>query len=197
MTGGQDQSVIRVALEYAQGLADGVEFHTIGSQGHSALLHRGLPVAADWSQLSSHVQMDEIAPISTYMLRGYRDRAFAQVAIAYTQYRDGARLKPTVRRLLPLDVARTPRLRQFYFEPDAATLVDTLLPRVLQSAVHLAVLEAFSAENVARAVAMRSAGTNAQELVEHLRLNYNKTRQQTITAEMNEVSSALSLENGS
>jgi len=57
--------------------------------------------------------------------------------------------------------------------------------------MHLALLESMAAENTARAVAMRSAGKNARELADRLRLRYNKTRQEAITAEMNQVSAAL------
>jgi F-type H+-transporting ATPase subunit gamma len=197
MAGGYDQNILRTALDYVAPIRDGVELVTIGSQGHNALLRRGMTISADWSQLNEHVQMDDIAPIAGYLLRGFREGTFDRVAVAYTQFHGTARFRPTVRVLLPVALSEPPRPRQFYFEPDPVELIETLLPRVIQSIVHLALLESLAAEHAARAVAMRSAGTNAQELSDHLRLTYNKTRQATITAEMNEVSSALALRLGS
>jgi F-type H+-transporting ATPase subunit gamma len=197
MAGGFDQNVLRAALKFAELVQDGVEFVTIGSKGHDALLHRGLPVVADWSQLNEHVQMEDISPIASYLMRGYREGAFERAAIAYSQFHEGARMRPTVRPLLPVTLGDRLRQRQFYFEPGAAELIEMLLPRVVLSTVHLALLESMAAENASRAVAMRSAGKNARELVDHLRLSYNKSRQQAITAEMNIASSALPAELGS
>lgn len=197
MAGGYDQSILRTALDHISQLRDGAELITIGSQGHNALLRRGMTVSADWSQLNEHVQMDDIAPIASYLMRGYHEGTFDRAAIAYTQFHGTTRIKPAVRVVLPVALSEPPRPRQFYFEPDPAALIEALLPRVIQSIVHLALLESLASEHAARAVAMRSAGTNAHELVDHLRLSYNKSRQQAITAEMNEVSSALTLELGS
>lgn len=197
MAGGYDQNVIRAALEYSAGVRDGVELITIGSVGREALLHRGMAVSADWSQLDEHVQMDDLSPIAGYLMRGFREHLFDRAAIAYTQYHGRVRLKPTIRVLLPVALPERPKPRQYYFEPGATALIEALLPKVVQSTVYVALLESLAAENMARAVAMRSAGKNARELADSLRLSYNKSRQEAITSEMNEVSSALSLGPGS
>jgi len=191
MAGGFDQAILRVALDHALGVHDGVQFVTIGSRGREALLRRGYTVLADWSQLNEHLRMEDVSPIAEYVMDGYRDGAFERVCIAYTQFHGRERLRPTVRQLLPVVLDEPLRPRQYYFEPDAAGLIAVLLPRVVQSAMHLALLESMAAENTARAVAMRSAGKNARELADRLRLRYNKTRQEAITAEMNQVSAAL------
>ena len=112
----------------------------------------------------------------------------------YTEYREGSHNRPTVRQLLPVALPEAHEPRQFIFEPDLTTLIEALVPRVIRAMIHQGLLESFTAEHAARAVAMRSAGTNASELADHLRLSYNKSRQQTITAEMSEVTSALALE---
>ena len=197
MAGAFDQNVIRLAMEYIESVRDGVEVITIGSQGHDALLRRGIDVVADWSQLNEHVRMDQVSPIATYILRGLDARNFDRAVIMYTQFRGAQRHRPTIRLLLPVELGEAPKPRQFYYEPGVSELVETLLPRAIQASIHLALLESLTAEHAARAVAMRSASSNARELADHLRLTYNKSRQQAITAEMNEVSSALTLESGS
>jgi len=197
MAGSFDQSVLRLALEYIAGVRDGLEVITVGSQGHDALLRRGINVVADWSQLNEHVRMDEVSPIATYLLRGLHNRTFDRAVMVYTQFRGALRHRPTTQLLLPVELGDAPLPRQFYYEPGVSELVETLLPRAIQASIHLALLESLAAEHAARAVAMRSASNNARDLADHLRLTYNKSRQQAITAEMNEVSSALTLESGS
>ena len=197
MAGSFDQNVLRVALEYIAGVRDGLEVITIGSQGHDALLRRGINVVADWSQLNEHVRMDEVSPIASYLLRGLRNREFDRAVMVYTRFRGALRHRPTTQVLLPVALGETPRPRQFYYEPGVSELVETLLPGAIQARIYLALLESLAAEHAARAVAMRSASNNARELADHLRLTYNKLRQQAITAEMSEVSSALTLESES
>ena len=72
----------------------------------------------------------------------------------------------------------------YIIEPDAETLLATLLPQVMMLKFHAAVLDSAAAEHAARTVAMQTASDNAEELLGELTLEYNKGRQQKITAEI-------------
>ena len=72
----------------------------------------------------------------------------------------------------------------YLFEPDAGEIVKELLPKVLSLKLFAAVLDSAAAEHAARTVAMQTATDNAQELLSDLTLEYNKGRQQKITAEI-------------
>ena len=58
------------------------------------------------------------------------------------------------------------------------------LPRIVRFQIHAALLESFAAEHASRAVALRTATNNADEIIRHLTQDYNKRRQQAITEEM-------------
>jgi len=105
------------------------------------------------------------------------------VHIAYNQFLGGVRFSPTVRQLLPIQPEETTR-RQYIYEPDPQSLLAELVPMVLRFQLFQAVLDALTAETAARMLAMRVATRNAQDLIERLRVNYNKARQQAITNEM-------------
>ena len=62
-----------------------------------------------------------------------------------------------------------------------------LLPKVIRLKLYAAVLDSVAAEHAARTVAMQTATDNAQELLSDLTLEYNKGRQQKITAEILEL----------
>jgi F-type H+-transporting ATPase subunit gamma len=197
MAGPYDQNVLHVAMEYTKHLQGERELITVGERGRGAMLRRGVPVAADWSRLNERLTIDDVAPLSTHLLQRFESGEYGRVAMAYTQYREGVRGRPTVRQLLPVAIPPADLPRAFLLEPDAAALLQALLPRVIQAQVYEGVLESFTAEHTARVFAMHSAGTNATELSGSLRLSYNKTRQEAITAEMSEVTSVLALESGS
>ena len=80
--------------------------------------------------------------------------------------------------------AEAPFKEDYIIEPDAETLLATLLPQVMMLKFHAAVLDSAAAEHAARTVAMQTASDNAEELLGELTLEYNKGRQQKITAEI-------------
>lgn len=99
-------------------------------------------------------------------------------------------------RLLPLVVQDAPAGHvasaeesfPFYdFEPDAKTVLDTLLPLFVADRVHAALLQSAASELASRQRAMKSATDNAQELIEKLTRAENQARQAGITQEITEI----------
>ncbi len=78
-------------------------------------------------------------------------------------------------------------LLDYVYEPDADTILETLLPRHVEVQIFRAMLESISAEHAARMTAMENASRNADELIENLTLTMNKIRQEEITTEILEV----------
>jgi len=75
----------------------------------------------------------------------------------------------------------------YIYEPDAASVIDELLVRYVESLVYQAVAENMASEQSARMVAMKSATDNAGNVISELKLVYNKTRQAGITKELSEI----------
>jgi F-type H+-transporting ATPase subunit gamma len=77
----------------------------------------------------------------------------------------------------------------YIFEPDAQKILDELVPRYLNYQVWRALLESNAAEQGARMVAMDNATSNAEDLLEDLRITYNRERQNAITMEILDITS--------
>ena len=75
----------------------------------------------------------------------------------------------------------------YIYEPDAEFLLKGLLVRFIESQVYQAVVENAASEQAARMIAMKSATDNAGELIDSLKLIYNKARQAAITQEISEI----------
>ena len=75
----------------------------------------------------------------------------------------------------------------YIYEPDAKTVIDELLLRYVEALVYQAVAENMASEQSARMVAMKAATDNAGNLINELKLVYNKTRQAAITKELSEI----------
>lgn len=74
--------------------------------------------------------------------------------------------------------------RDFITEPSPQELINILHPRMLNAEMYSILLDAASSEHAARMMAMQTADDNANELLQELTLQYNKTRQQSITNEL-------------
>ena len=72
----------------------------------------------------------------------------------------------------------------FIVEPDMPTVLGALIPKMAHLMLYTALLDSIASEHAARMVAMQTATDNADELLRGLNLQYNKSRQQTITNEL-------------
>ena len=79
-----------------------------------------------------------------------------------------------------LDIMAEP----FIVEPSPSVLLEALLPRVMRLRIYTVLLDTIAAEHAARTVAMQTATDNGESILAGLTLEYNKGRQQKITAEI-------------
>ena len=127
------------------------------------------------------------------------------VDVLYTRFINTLSQRPDLCALLPMGSAesflaearrqarRAPaehRRIDFLFEPDPAAVMDQLVLYFIDFRVAQLLQEAKASEHSARMVAMKNATDNADQLVKHLTLEYNKMRQASITKELLEISSA-------
>lgn len=78
------------------------------------------------------------------------------------------------------------------FEPDLETILPDLLTRYIEMSVYQEILESYLSEQAARMIAMQNATNNAKDIIEDLKLEYNKTRQAKITSEILDITSGAS-----
>lgn len=78
---------------------------------------------------------------------------------------------------------------EFLFEPSPEAVLDTMLPRLVETQFYQALLESLASEHSARMLAMRSATDAASDMIDDLTLTFNQARQTGITREIAEISS--------
>jgi len=75
----------------------------------------------------------------------------------------------------------------YLYEPESETVIDRLMVRYIESLVYQGVVENIACEMSARMIAMKSASDNAGNIIDDLKLAYNKARQAAITQEISEI----------
>ena len=140
--------------------------------------------------MGGKLDVARIRKITEEVVRRFLEGEDDEVLLLYNRFVSVMNYRPTVSRFLPLEalgagVALEPM--DYIFEPDARTILESLLPRYVNSKMYITLAEAFTAEHSARMVAMSAASDNCEELMHTLTLEMNKARQASITKELLEI----------
>ena len=126
------------------------------------------------------------------LLDQYAEGKLSAVYLSYTKFINTMKQESVVEQLLPLSSEKmqsekTGASWEYIYEPDPQSVIDELLLRYVESLVYQAVAENMASEQSARMVAMKAATDNAGNVINELKLVYNKTRQAAITTELSEI----------
>ncbi|PJE76043.1 ATP synthase F1 subunit gamma [Candidatus Uhrbacteria bacterium CG10_big_fil_rev_8_21_14_0_10_48_11] len=208
LAGGYNTKVAEVARAYEKTVREGspeatVEVVTLGKKGRDYLVKRGSKLAAEFERNDRESIVSQISPITELAMSGYVDETYDEVAVAYTDFVSTLKQEPRVRRLLPVATADETLGHTAHeyaeetvasaetvhtFEPDVATVLDRLVPRLIEVQLYQALQESNASEHAARMMAMRNASDAAKDLKEDLTLTLNQLRQSGITSELAEIS---------
>lgn len=195
LCGGLNTNILRAVtqkLRECQNDNVTVDVVAVGGKGFGFLQRVGANVVAQAVQLGDTPHLESlIGPVKT-LLDAYENGELSAVYLAYTGFINTMKQEPRIDTLLPLTQADlsqgTPEHSWDYiYEPDAKTVIDELLVRYVESLVYQSVAENMASEQSARMVAMKAATDNAGNMIDELKLVYNKSRQAAITTELSEI----------
>ena len=198
LCGGLNTNILRALTTKMREVQDGggsVKAVAIGNKGNGFLNRVGVPVLSHATQLGDTPQLDKLIGPVKVMLDAFVAGELDAVYLCYTNFVNTMRQEPMVGQLLPLSAERLEQSASeksqygwdYLYEPDAPTVIDELMTRYIEALVYQAVAENMASEQSARMVAMKAATDNAGNLIDEMKLIYNKTRQAAITKELSEI----------
>ncbi|NML48646.1 F0F1 ATP synthase subunit gamma [Ramlibacter sp. G-1-2-2] len=199
LCGGLNTNVLRAVtqkLRDLQGEGSSVQTVAIGNKGLGFLNRIGAQVVSHVTQLGDTPHLERLIGPVKVLLDQYAEGKLNAVYLSYTKFINTMRQEAVVEKLLPLDAGKMEAEDKaaggehgwdYIYEPDAKTVIDELLLRYVEALVYQAVAENMASEQSARMVAMKAATDNAGNLINELKLVYNKTRQAAITKELSEI----------
>lgn len=167
-----------------------IDVCTIGKKAEQFFARHGGNVIGHANHLGDAPTVSDLIGVVKVMLDSFDEEKIDALFVVSNEYINTMTQRPNVRQLLPLsdiDDNSKDRYWDYIYEPDAKELMDDLMIRYIETEVYQAVIENFTCEQAARMVAMDSATKNAEELIDELRLVYNKARQTSITQELSEI----------
>ncbi len=197
LCGGFNLNIVRAAADlmrsrYAGQLKNGmVDILSIGKQGERQLMVAGFDVTKSYKEVWGNLRYSTIEEIASGILDGFTTGFYDKVDLVYNEFVNAALQMPVIVDYLPVTVpqknAGQDSVVLTIYEPSKLDIARELIPRMLKTEFHKALLDSHAAEHGARMTAMHLATDNATELIGELTLQYNKARQAAITKEILEI----------
>ncbi|MEX2644370.1 MAG: F0F1 ATP synthase subunit gamma [Acetobacterales bacterium] len=202
LCGAFNSQVVRSARQTIRRLEDEgktVKLICVGRKGRDLLRRTHRESIKEYYQIVGRrgLQFSDVDIVVRKILQMIEDGEIDRCSVIYNQFISVISQKPVVQQLVPLaldgknegaeEEAPAAGGALYEYEPSEEAVVSDLLPRNLAVQVYRATLESAAGEHGARMSAMDNATRNAGDMIDRLTLEFNRTRQATITTELIEI----------
>lgn len=200
-----------------------VEFVTVGRKGAESVIRSGQKVVASFNDWNEQLGLDNIYPLSGFLLENYERGYYDKIVVAYSNFVSVVKNVPKIRQILPLsrqdiekqleELGKEAKIKtkrheevkemreaaaeaNYIFEPTRKEVLRVILPRMIESQIYQSFLESQASEFSSRMLTMKNASDVAGEMMEEFNLYYNVARQAGITGELAEISAGITAMEG-
>lgn len=162
----------------------------IGKKGYEHFQKNRFTVDAAFKDIFLNLTFENVQACSAAAMDAFVKKEYDVVEVIYSEFRNAATQRFSVERFLPIqkvEKVEGAKKSDFIFEPAKEELIAELMPKILNTQLYKAVLDANASEHGARMTAMDKASDNANELLKTLKISYNRARQAAITTELTEI----------
>lgn len=196
---------------------ENIDFVCIGKKGYEFLERNNFSVIKYFNDINEKSDLEIISEVSKYVKDLYKDKKseYKKIISIYTEFVNTSEQKAISRVILPVvfenlkntvasirpDKGKYANLKNieiddkdvpaYVFEPNIETVLEDLIPYILNIEIYYSLLESFASEHSARMVAMKNATEKANEKTNESKKKYNKQRQANITQEISEIVSGM------
>jgi F-type H+-transporting ATPase subunit gamma len=204
LCGGYNSNLIKLAKQVisdkyaAQDAKGNVEILPIGKKGYEHFAKNGFKVIDKYWNIFTGLSFDKVQTAAQYAMEAFATKQIDAVELIYSEFKNAGTQLYVDEQFLPVKkIAKTSgKKADFIFEPGKEALITELMPKILNTQLFKAVLDANASEHGARMTAMDKASDNANELLKSLKISYNRARQAAITTELSEIVSGAAALNG-
>ena len=196
LCGGFNSNICKLAKSHFKKiLKEGKELKiiTVGSKGHDQIKTEYSKYIIDKKSFKEKKQISfkEANEVGKKVIELYEKQQFDKCFIFYNNFKNVITQIPQAEQIIPTFIKKENSVNEniiFYeFEPDEDEILEDLLPKNVSVQIFKAFLENAASEQGSRMTAMDNATRNAGDLVDKLTINYNRSRQASITKELIEI----------
>ncbi len=189
LCGGLITNLIREIVNFDSQSKNNV-YLTVGRKAEAAVTNMQRELIASFKFGTTLPSFDMVLPIVRIIDEYFLSGKVGSVKMISTNFLSVFSQKPKITSILPIEFPEIKSASFALFEPGPEKLLPPLLRHLLEMTVYQQLLESHASEQGARMVAMQNATDNAVEIVQDLRLEYNKGRQEKITNEILDIGGA-------
>ena len=196
LCGGFNSNICKLAkINFKKILSEGknLKIITVGTKGLDQIKRQyGKYIVKKYSfKEKKNITFKEAEIIGNEVLSLFKDNKFDKCILFYNNFKNVITQIPQSQQIIPANDgnidSKENELISYEFEPDEDEILEDLLPKNISTQIFKAFLENAASEQGSRMTAMDNATRNAGELVEKLTINYNRSRQASITKELIEI----------
>ena len=172
-----------------------IKYVTVGKKIENTTARLGKEILASFNFGTTLPIFDIVYPMAKIIDDYFLNKKVSNVKVLYTHFLTVFSQAPRVETILPIKIQETDEgsresSQSTLFEPSPKEILSSLLRHYLEMVLYQYLLESYASEQAARMIAMKGATENAQEIIDYLKLEYNKQRQEKITNEILDIGSA-------
>lgn len=173
-----------------------IEYLNIGKKLENSVARLNREILASFEFGTTLPLFDAVYPIAKVINDEFLSKKVSDVKILYSNFLTVFTQVPKVQTLLPIKIDQDNDVSsdKFFtlFEPDIESMLPVILKHYLEMSIYQFLLESYASEQAARMIAMKNATENALDMIDDLKLEYNKQRQEKITNEILDIGSGAS-----
>ncbi|MEM6551836.1 MAG: ATP synthase F1 subunit gamma [Planctomycetota bacterium] len=195
LCGAYNANVIREAVSHLQLSEAAEELEVVGKKGVGVFRFSKRAISKVHNQFGDKPPYDEVEKLANHYIERFVAGEIDAVRVVSMDFLSMGKQSASTKTLLPLEPPTTEEGDavdagaggMYEFEPDAATLLDAILPVTVRTRLFQCFNEAVVSEQIARMVAMKAATDSAGKQKKRLKRDFNRARQTAITTELSEI----------
>jgi len=196
LCGGYNSNLIKLAKQIiadkysSQRDKGNVQILPIGKKGYEHFTKNKFTVIDKYWDIFTGLSFEKVQAASQYAMDAFDNKEFDAIELVYSEFKNAGTQIFVDEQFLPvkkIEPKAGQKKADFIYEPGKEALITELMPKILNTQLFKAVLDANASEHGARMTAMDKASENANELLKSLKISYNRARQAAITTELTEI----------
>lgn len=201
MCGAFNSNIIKKSVElinttYGEMNKNGkVQILCVGKKSYQFFSKRNYKIFDSYLNFTGSLNFSIAQTISEALINAFLSGQFDKIEVVYNEFKSVAQQTVVVEQFLPFKKEKPSQVKNtkkrslvgFIYEPSPADIIDTIIPKHLNTHIWKVLLESNASEEGARMTAMDNANENAKEMISTLNLQFNKARQASITTEILEI----------
>ncbi|MDR1591899.1 MAG: F0F1 ATP synthase subunit gamma [Prevotellaceae bacterium] len=168
--------------------AENIAVFPVGKKVEDYLLKQQIPVQGTFQDIAASPAFAAVQTLANRLIETFVTGQLDEIVLLFHHFKSVGTQIITRQRFLPFDLTSAQSAgavaSDYIFDPSKEEILQNLIPTVLNARLFASALDATASEHAARTMAMQTATDNADDLIQELTVQFNKTRQQVVTNEL-------------